>query len=302
MKSNPTIFKRRGVVFLFIMMVLAIMKDNGCCHGLQFLPIINTGDLRSAWHHLWDANEHHGTLVKKSTSSTVQDLANTAIPRRDGGTVLAYQTPTTGNDNQQQQPLLILLHEFFGLSQSICDKADALARDLQCTVIAPDTFRGDSSTFIPKCIWLALSTPQIRVNQDLDDVVQYYYDRTDNDQRQLAVMGFCYGGGKAIRYTTTCQPTAATVVCYGSPLTDVHQLQRLQKPVCGVFGQDDLQFPPPLLEKFEDALKQAVPDYNLQVYPGVGHAFWKDMEQIQQKQQPQYDAYQQVVTFLQEHL
>jgi len=231
---------------------------------------------------------------------SVQDLANVEIPRSDGGTLLAYQA--SGGDSNK---VVLLIHEFFGLSQSICDKADALAQDLQCTVIAPDTFRGESSTFIPKCIWLALSTPQDRVNRDLDAVLAWYHQKENKNPAppSVAVMGFCYGGGKAIRYTTECQPQAATVICYGSPLIDVNALRRLEKPVCGIFGATDLQFPPPVLTAFELALQAApVPNYSLTVYPCVGHAFWKDMEQVERKQEPQYSAYQQVVTFLKQHL
>lgn len=241
-----------------------------------------------------------------STFQSVQDLANQEIPRRDGGALLAYQaTPATNSKSKNNGKFVMLLHEFFGLSQSICDKADALADELGCIVIAPDTFRGQSSTFIPKCIWLALSTPQDRVNDDLDDVVAYFQKSSPTQTTAIlgAVMGFCYGGGKAIRYTTQRQPDAATVVCYGSPLNDVEDLSRLTKPVCGVFGRDDVQFSPSALEDFETALQDApVADYELKVYEGVGHAFWKDMQQIERREQPQYDAYQQVVHFLREHL
>jgi carboxymethylenebutenolidase len=163
--------------------------------------------------------------------------------------------------------------------------------------VAPDTFRGASSTFIPKCIWLAVSTPQDRVNQDLDDVFAHYSNM--NTGTNVAVMGFCYGGGKAIRYTTQCRPTATTVVCYGSPVTDVESLARLEKPVCGIFGRDDMQFPMSLVEQFDAALEEAgVENSDVTVYDGVGHAFWSDMDEIKQKEQPQYDAYQRVVDFL----
>jgi carboxymethylenebutenolidase len=165
-------------------------------------------------------------------------------------------------------------------------------------VVAPDTYRGDSSTFIPKCIWLALSTPQERVNDDLDDVLLHLEISPNN--KKLAVMGFCYGGGKALRYTIDRQNDAATVVCYGSPVTDVTQLQKLNKPLCGVFGGSDAQFPAPLLAKFRTALTEAQVENNVRIYDGVGHAFWKDMEQIEKGDQPQLEAYQQVTSFLKE--
>lgn len=199
--------------------------------------------------------------------------------------------------------MLVLIHEFFGLTKSICDKAEGLAADIGCHVIAPDTFRGESSTFIPKCIYLALSTPQDRVDRDLDDVLQWASTQPQSmDVSRLAVMGFCYGGGKAIQYTTGCHPEASTVVCYGKPVTDVQQLARLQKPVCGVFGANDVQFPPSLLESFRIGMTDAGVQFDLQVYPGVGHAFWKDMDQIRRGEEPQRSAYKQVTTFLKTNL
>lgn len=40
-------------------------------------------------------------------------------------------------------------------------KADAIAREVGCIVIAPDTYRGESTRFIPRAIYLALGTPQV---------------------------------------------------------------------------------------------------------------------------------------------
>eukprot|EP00543_Licmophora_paradoxa_P002906 CAMPEP_0202449276 /NCGR_PEP_ID=MMETSP1360-20130828/8018_1 /ASSEMBLY_ACC=CAM_ASM_000848 /TAXON_ID=515479 /ORGANISM="Licmophora paradoxa, Strain CCMP2313" /LENGTH=285 /DNA_ID=CAMNT_0049067143 /DNA_START=116 /DNA_END=970 /DNA_ORIENTATION=- len=253
---------------------------------------LSISDFQSALHHF---------LKGSPPTTSVQDLANTVIPhRRDNGSVLfAYTAKPRPVDDDKPQTTntntLILLHEFFGLTQSICDKADALAEDLQCRVICPDTFRGQSSTFIPKCIWLALTTPQERVNQDLEDVLQW---ASSSPMEKLAVMGFCYGGGKAIRFTTQKRPDAITVVCYGSPVTDVNELQKLERPVCGVFGQLDVQFPPPLLEAFRNALSEANVQHDVKVYDGVGHAFWSDMEQIRRGDQPQLNAYKQITTFL----
>ncbi|KAL3898532.1 MAG: hypothetical protein SGARI_006649, partial [Bacillariaceae sp.] len=142
-------------------------------------------------------------------------------------------------------------------------------------------------------IWLALSTPQERVNEDLNAVVKQF-----GDHDKLAVMGFCYGGGKALRYTIQEQPEAATVVFYGNPVTDAEQLERLNGPVCGAYGHDDVQFSMKLLESFQDALKEANVDNNVKIYDGVGHAFWKNMEQIEQEEEPQVSAYRQCASFL----
>lgn len=223
----------------------------------------------------------------------LEELTNTRIPGPDGVEILSYTTSSGVNSGT-----VILLHEFFGLNPSIIEKADALAEELGCTVVAPDMFRGQVTEFIPKAIWLAVSTPQDRVNDDLDAVCSYINNQQGSNSK-LAVMGFCMGGGKAIRYTTQRQPDAATVVFYGSPVTNVEELRRLRAPLCAVFGDRDAQFPSRLLEKFQTNLDEAGVQNDVRIYEGVGHAFWKDMNQIHSGEQPQKDAYTQCISFLQ---
>ena len=168
-----------------------------------------------------------------------------------------------------------------------------------CTVVAPDTFRGLVTDFIPKAIWLAVSTPQNRVNDDLDAVCSYLgLEQGRMGDAKLAVMGFCFGGGKAIRYATQRRPDAATVVFYGSPVTDVDELEQLRAPVCGIFGDGDTQFSASLLEKFQRSLDKAGVENDVRVYEGVGHAFWTDVVQVRRGDQPQTDAYAQCTAFL----
>ncbi len=91
-------------------------------------------------------------------------------------------------------------------------------------MVAPDTFRGAVTDFIPKAIWLALTTPTERVNDDLDAIVSYLDQagtqltlqsssvKLKADISKLAVTGFCYGGGRAIHYTTQPRTDAGTVI------------------------------------------------------------------------------------------
>mmetsp|Transcript_18498 Transcript_18498/g.25452 ORF Transcript_18498/g.25452 Transcript_18498/m.25452 type:complete len:323 (-) Transcript_18498:21-989(-) len=253
-------------------------------------------------------------------STSLSDLANTLIPGPQGSDVdiLAYVArPSSSGEEDHNKPVLILIHEFFGLNPSIVGKAEGLAEELDCIVVAPDTFRGVMTTFIPRAIWLALSTPQKRVNEDLDAVCKWVEQQDADDgapkmrlmDRGLAIMGFCYGGGKAIRYTTQRRFDAATVVFYGSPLTDVGYLKNLRAPICGIYGSDDVQFPESMLRSFKDAVQEAISlsggednsplrGSDITVYDGVGHAFWREMEEVKKGDQPQLAAYEKCVGFL----
>lgn len=179
------------------------------------------------------------------------------------------------------------------------------ADELDCLVIAPDTFRGVTTSFIPYAIWLALTTPQARVNRDLDDVLAWAASAECGrvagvlaDTKRVAVCGFCYGGGKAIRYTTQARPDAATVVWYGSPLTNPDDFASLRAPVCAVFGVDDQQIPQRLVSAFREALESADVEHEVMSYYGAGHAFWSDVGQVEREEMPVIAGYRLTTTFL----
>lgn len=251
------------------------------------------GDLRSAAHHL-----AAGPLWR---SARVSDVANVRIPRADGGVIHAFEArpPAGASVGGGPTPILIVVHEFFGLNAPIAEKARALSDELGCIALAPDTFRGVATDFVPRAIWLALSTPQERVNADLADAVAYARaQRGASADSRVAVLGFCYGGGKALRYCAGQQPDAAPVVLYGSPLTDVAALRRLRAPLCALYGARDPQFPPFVLDAFREALARAGVAATLRVYPRAGHAFWASMAQVRAGQEPQASAWRACVAFL----
>ena len=272
------------------------------CHAIA-LP--SAAPLRSAWGRAVFA-AHHALEPHplQSTTATLEDLANVRVPTGDSGReICAFAARPAGRspDDPRKLPVLLVLHEFFGLNPSIVAKAQGLADELGCLAIAPDCFRGETTTFIPKAIWLALSTQQGRVNEDLDAVLAWASTQADvKPDGRVGVLGFCFGGGKAIGYTTQVRRDAATVVFYGEPVTDVSTLASLNAPVCGIFGVDD---PQPTTNqaaanRFRAALEEAGVEHEVVSYNGVGHAFWKDMGQIEREEMPQIAAWRLSTAFL----
>ena len=73
--------------------------------------------IRSAVHHAREV----GALTRAS-SVTLDELANTRIPSEDAE-LLAYVARPSAPDSSRPLPVLILLHEFFGLNEAIVGKA-----------------------------------------------------------------------------------------------------------------------------------------------------------------------------------
>jgi carboxymethylenebutenolidase len=89
-------------------------------------------------------------------------------------------------------------------------------------------------------------------------------------------MGFCYGGRASLSYGLHNNRIAATVIFYGSPVTDPQVLQSLSSPVLGIFGGADSSIPLADERAFEAGLKQAGIPNEITVYEGQPHAFVVD--------------------------
>ena len=65
----------------------------------------------------------------------------------------------------------------------------------------------------------------------------------------------------------------ATVIYYGTPVTDEARLSSINWPVLGIFGEEDTSIPVESVREFDAALdNDGIPNY-IYIYPGVGHAF-----------------------------
>ena len=228
----------------------------------------------------------------------LNEVTNTTIPGVTGGPdVRAYVAKPQGNG---QFPAVIMIHEFFGLNESIVSKADLLAEQ-GYLVIAPDTFRGSTTSWIPRAIYQVISTKPENVNSDLDSVYTWLESQSDVDSSRIAISGFCYGGRTSLVYSLHNNKLAATVVFYGSPETDPNVLKTLPGPVLGIFGGADQSIPVEDVNAFDKALTEAGVDHEITVYDGQPHAFVLDAEGIQSGG-AQGEAWNQMLAFLDKNL
>lgn len=209
------------------------------------------------------------------TDGRVEAIANLRVTGSDGD-VLAYRADPPG---EGPHPAVVMIHEFWGLRDDIAGKADALAEE-GYVVVAPDTFRGVSVDGVPAAIWNVVSTPADRVDADLRAVVDALSADPAVDPDRIVVMGFCYGGGAALRYSLSDPRPAGTGVFYGTPIADPDRLASLPGPVLGIFGADDVSISVAEVEAFERALGAAGVPHDVRVYEGVGHAFVGGMDEI----------------------
>ena len=228
----------------------------------------------------------------------IEAMTNMTMPGVNGGPDMqAYVARPQGSG---PFPVVIMIHEFFGLNESIIGKAEGLAEE-GYLVVAPDTFRGSTTAWIPRAIYQVISTRPEQINQDLDTIYAWVLAQPDALANRTGVVGFCYGGRAALGYSLHNAQLAATVVFYGSPETDPEVLKRLPGPLLGIFGGADSSIPLENVHAFEAGLQQAGVPHEITIYEGQPHAFVTDIESIHAGG-VQGEAWAQMLTFLGQNL
>jgi carboxymethylenebutenolidase len=216
-------------------------------------------------------------LAGVGSQDRLEAVTNVVIPGLNGGPdVRAYVVRPNG---EGPFPVVIMIHEFFGLNASITSMADGLA-EAGYLVVAPDTFRGSTSQWIPRAIYQVATNDPQQVNADLDSVYAWVGSLPEADPAKTGILGFCYGGRVSLLYSLHNNDIAATVVFYGSSETDPEVLKNLPGPLLGIFGGADASIPLEEVYALENGLNAAGIPNEITIYEGQPHAFMTNMDEI----------------------
>jgi carboxymethylenebutenolidase len=174
-------------------------------------------------------------------------------------------------------PVVILIHEIFGLTDWAKEMADELAAQ-GFIVVAPDLLSGfgpnggGSSEFPSQddAVKAVSTLDPNAVNADLDAAADYAKN-IPSANGKIATVGFCWGGGKSFAFAAHRKDLSAAFVFYGPPPSDV---TTITAPVYGFYGGNDARIGatvPPTVA----AMKAAGKKYEPVTYDGAGHGFMR---------------------------
>jgi carboxymethylenebutenolidase len=174
-------------------------------------------------------------------------------------------------------PVVILIHEIFGLTDWAKEMADEIAAK-GYIVIAPDLLSGHGphgggfSEFASQddAVKAVSSLNPDDVNADLDAAADYA-KKIPSANGKLAVTGFCWGGGKSFAFATHRQDLSAAFVFYGPPPSE---FTTITAPVYGFYAGNDARISSTVPATTE-AMKAANKKYEPVIYDGAGHGFMR---------------------------
>jgi carboxymethylenebutenolidase len=181
-------------------------------------------------------------------------------------------------------PVVVVVHEIFGLSTWIRAVADQFAAD-GFIAIAPDLLTGKISPTLPDSALKAQAPALIRtldaadIQQKLDAVAQYAMKFPSAEQK-YGIVGFCWGGGISFAHAAhagTSPQFGASVVFYGVPPA-ADQLSNVHAPVLGLYGGTDARIAL-TVPGTDSAMKALGRTYDHTIFPGAAHGFLRAQTQ-----------------------
>ncbi len=180
---------------------------------------------------------------------------------------------------KDKAPVVILIHEIFGLSDWAKSMADDVAAQGYIAV-APDLLSGmgpnggGSSAFPDQdaTVKAVSGLNPDTVTADLNAVADYA-KKLPASNGKLAVAGFCWGGGKSFDFATHRKDLGAAFVFYG-PGPDASAIKNITAPVYGFYAGNDARIDATIPATTE-AMKAAGKKYEPVTYDGAGHGFMR---------------------------
>jgi len=180
-------------------------------------------------------------------------------------------------ERSDKAPVVIVIHEIFGLSDWIRSVADRLA-EAGYIAVAPDFIsglgpNGGGTASMPNrdAVVGAIRNLSAEETYRRANAAYAYAMSIPSANGQCASIGFCWGGGRSFGYACVQPKLSAAVVYYGtSPTTQ--ELASLNVPVLGLYGGDDARVGA-TVEPAAVEIKRLGKSFDYEMFKGAGHGF-----------------------------
>jgi len=201
------------------------------------------------------------------------------IPSGTGDSVRAW---VVYPERSTKAPVIVIIHEIFGLSTWIRGVADQLAAD-GYIAIAPDLLTG-KATPAPGTDTLtqAVATSTIRTLKSEDvqrqlAAVGRYGMSLPAAEHSYGIVGFCWGGGTSFAHAVMSPEGLGAAVVYYGTSPALASLSNVRVPVLGLYAGDDARVGatvPPA----DSAMRALGKTFDVHSFAGAGHGFLRQQD------------------------
>lgn len=195
---------------------------------------------------------------------------------------------------------VILIHEFWGVNEQIKKTADKISAE-GYLVLAVDLYNGKIAQNVDEAKKMK---DEVTDEHALEQIRRAILELEKNGvpANKIAVWGFCFGGSIAFKSAVENLGAGAYVIYYGSMITEQKEiLEKIQKPVLGIFGGQDQGIPTTKVESMKKMLDLLGKKNETYIYPNAGHAFANETRESYNPADAK-DAWEKTMAFLTKYL
>jgi carboxymethylenebutenolidase len=202
------------------------------------------------------------------------------------GSPQAVRTWVVYPERKDKAPVVIVIHEIYGMQDWIRGVADQLAKE-GFIAVAPDLVsgkgpNGGNSDSVPTRDDVTKLVRALSPEEAMSrlNAVRDYALKIPAANGKTATVGFCWGGSTSFAYAAAQPGLNAAVVYYGTAPTeagtpgkiDASKIAAIKAPVLGLYGGDDARVNA-TIDPTEAEMKKAGKAYEHHVFDGAGHGF-----------------------------
>jgi carboxymethylenebutenolidase len=286
-------YTRSILRILFIIALLVGIVLQGCSPGLNDEDMTN----RMAEGHSNDQPVATAAATMEPAIPITTEHVKYATVNRE--TVTGY----LARPKEAKSPLpgLITIHEWWGLNDNIQAMTRRLAGE-GYTVLAVDLYRGQTASSPENARQLFQNVMQNQEAAQSNLRQAYKYLVNERNAPGVGVIGWCFGGGWALR-TALLLPKEldAAVIYYGELVTDSMELKKLKMPILGIFAAEDQIISVEKARQFKSVLNLLGKNAEIHIYENASHAF-ANPSGNQYVPEAAADAWEETTTFLSKYL
>lgn len=223
------------------------------------------------------------------------------FPATDEASITGYLTRPKG---EGRRPAVVVIHEWRGQNDHIKDVARRLAK-AGYVALAPDLLSrlgGTESFSSGEAATKGLYKLGDDVfTKDLSGAVNYLKRQNYVRANRIGVIGFCWGGTRALLFTTRSKDLAASVIYYGSNPRNLEDVKNMTAPVLAHYGEKDERVTSKV-PRLEEAMKKYGKSFEYKIYPGAAHAFNNDTNPQDYNAEVAKEAWAKTLDFFKKYL
>lgn len=195
-------------------------------------------------------------------------------------------------------PGIIIIHEWWGLNENIKQTAENLASH-GYVVLAVDLYGRPAATVADEARQLISSYDPDKGVSNMNGAVKFLEE--NYGVSKTASIGWCFGGGQSLNLALHNTDMDATIIYYGSLVSDKEQLSSISWPVLGIFAGLDQGITIESVNEFEQALDDLGIQNEIHIYPDAQHGFANPSGQRYAPEETK-DAWEKTLEFLSANL